>query len=465
MKNNRIENLEQLQYLGGLHCLETLELEGNTVVKEEGYRECIARTLPWLQELDGESLRPSGAAVSAESSIYQDQTRSVVEEEEKEELPVLNSQCVAEGALSLTENNHGHGDGRLCMKPGLLPISTNPPTDSAAAESEEMVSEILSAAISLAVDSTARSVMSTGLPGSCSSDDDYLLDSQEQRRKKSLEKDRETPPSLVTVREKCSIPMPPNPWRNVSSRHHPFLQEPVDEMLGHASTITPSSSVYMNDFVPEATAGLLKNTPNGKIHPQQLHPMPPPWFPSSQPPQNSAMNLTDSLQSLPGTLPTRPPSREMKSKAISPLERSRQMSVYSSHIQSSQNIVDTTACDDKNMKISSLTREIEFLSAQNKALRKAISSQNEALVVRHRGSSRNSSHYHNSPGDIPLSENVSDRNIISDTEDDPYVQLLNCWRREVLQLLTEKEINQVLILGSQKELDVVVLLPSVEMNK
>ncbi len=460
LKNNRIENLEQLQHLNGLHSLAILELEGNTIVKKDGYRKCIVSTLPWLQELDGEPLRPSAAAATAtaaESSIHQDQTSRVGEGEE-EKLSVLNSQRNAEGALpclSSTESNHGDGDGRLCMQPGHLPMRTEPPTDSVAT-SEEVANEILSEAISLAVDSTAYSVTSTGLPGPCSTDDDYLLGSQGQRRENSVERILKSPLYSVAGKEKC-IPILPNPWRGASSHHHhPFFQESVDEMLAPTSTISSPSDVRVNDLaaavaVATTTAGLFKNTPNGMIHPQQLRPRPPlklypPWLPL-QPPQNSVVTPTDSLQPFPGTtLPACPPSCGMKSKVISPLERSRQMSVCSSRTQSSSqdNVNTTAACDDeKDIKISSLMKEVDLLSAENKALRKSISSQHEALVVRCRGSS-----HHHRPGDIPpLSGNVNNGSLVCDAEDDPYVQLLNCWRREVLQLLTEKEVHQVLIVG------------------
>ncbi len=442
MKNNIIKNLEQLQHLGGLHSLAILELEGNSIVKKDGYRKCIASTLPWLQELDGESLRPAAAVATAaeESSIYQDQTRIVSEEEEK--LLVFNSQCNAEGVLpsiSSTESDDGSVNGRLCMQPDLLPMSTEPPTDSAAAN------EILSPEISLTVDSTVHPVTRTGLPGSCSSDGDHLLDSQEQRRDNSLEIERGNP-SSVTGSEKC-IPMPPNPWRKASSHHHPFFQESVDEILAPASTITSSSDVNVHDLAPAATAPataeLFKSTPNGIIPSQQLHPSPPlelspPHLPS-QPPQNFVtMTPTDPLQHFPCTLPTRPPSHGMKSKVISPLERSRQMSVSSSHNhQSSQDNVNATACIEKDVKIASLMREVDLLSAQNKALSNAINSQHEALVVRHRGSR----HHHDPNGS---GNKVDSGSLVCDTENDPYAQLLNCWRREVLQLLTDKEISQVL---------------------
>ncbi len=454
LKNNIVENLEQLQHLGGLHSLAILELEGNSIVKKDGYRKCIASALPWLQELDGESLRPAAAVTTeaAESSIYQDQTRIVSEEEEK--LLVFNSQCNAEGVLpsiSSTESDDGSGNGRLCMEPDLLPMSTEPPTDSAAAN-EEVANEILSPETSLVVDSTVHPVTRTGLPGSCSSDGDYQLDSQEQRRENSLEIERGSPAS-VTGSEKC-IPMPPNPWRKASSHHHPIFQESVDEMLAPASTITSSSDVNVHDLVPAAgaatapatataTAGLFKSTPNGIIPSQQLHSSPPlelspPQLPS-QPPQNLVpVAPTDPLQPFPGTLPTRPPSHGMKSKVISPLERSRQMSVSSSHNhQSSQDNVNATACIEKDVKIASLIREVDLLSAQNRALRKAINSQHEALVVRHRGSK----HHHRPNGS---GNNVNSGSLVCDTENDPYTQVLNCWRREVLQLLTDKEISQVL---------------------
>ncbi len=114
LKNNKIEDLEQLQHLGGLHSLEILELEGNSIVKEGGYRKYIANTLPWLQVLDGESLRPASAVkTSVESSIYQDQPRIVSEGK----LPVFNSQCDAEGAappsMSMTDTDDGNGNERL----------------------------------------------------------------------------------------------------------------------------------------------------------------------------------------------------------------------------------------------------------------------------------------------------------------------------------------------------------------
>ncbi len=460
LKNNRIENLEQLQHLNGQQSLAILELEGNAVVKKDGYREFLVNTLPWLQKLDGEPLRYSAAVETAvESSIHRDQTSRVGEgKEDEEKLSVLNnSQHNTEGAptcLSSTASNHGDGDGRSCMQPGLLPMSNEPPTDSVTT-SEQVANHILSEAISLAVDSAAHSVMSTGLPGPCSNYDDYLLGSQGKRRENSMERKRKNPIYSVVGKEKC-IPVLPNPRREEASghRHDPFFHEPVDEVLAPISTISSPSDVCINDVATAAAtntpAGLLKNTPNGMVHSQQQHQRPPlkfcpPWLPL-QPPQNSMGAPTDSLQPFPGTtLPARPPSGGMKSKVISPLERSRQMSLCSSRSQSfSQDNVNRTACDDeKDMKISSLMKEVDLLSAENKALRNSISSHHEALVVRCLGSSR-----HHRPEDIPpLSENVNNGSLVCDAEDNSYVKLLNCWRREVLQLLAEKELHQVLSVG------------------
>ncbi len=439
LKNNKIEDLEQLQHLGGLHSLEILELEGNSIVKEGGYRKYIANTLPWLQVLDGESLRPASAVkTSVESSIYQDQPRIVSEGK----LPVFNSQCDAEGAappsMSMTDSDDGNGNERLFIQPDLLPISTEPVTGSATENDTHVPG------VSLTIDSTVHPVSRIGLAGSCSSAGEHLLNSKEQRRYIFLEIQRENTAS-VTGNEKC---MPPNPWRKASSHHHPFIQEgSVDEILAPASTITSSSDASVHDLAhaaasrivtAPATAELLKSTPNDIIPSQQLHPSPP-QLPQHPPQSIVTMTPSDPVKPLPGTLPTRPPPHGMKNKAFSPLERSRQMSISSSNNhQPSHGTVNAATCiDERDVKIVLLTKEVDLLSAQNKALRNAITSQHEALVVRHC-----SSRAQLCPNDS--GNKLNSGSLVCDTENDPYAKLLNCWRREVLQLLTEKEIGQVL---------------------